>query len=160
MADVVAARQGSRELEVLALPRLEARDGADVLRALAEHAARSLGGASADELHRRFAEREDLGSTALGGGVAIPHCRWERAERTLLLLARTAHGVPFNAGDDLPVELFAAVVTPAAAPGEHLRALAMLSRRLRDADRVRDLLAARDATELLAAWRRNASEAA
>lgn len=160
MAYVDAARRGSRDPEVLALPRLEARDAAGVLRALAEHAAGSLGGASADELHRRFAERESLGSTALGGGVAIPHCRWEQAERALLLLARAAHGVPFGAGDDLPVLLFAAVVTPAGAPGEHLRALAMLSRRLRDANRVRDLLAARDAAELLAAWRRDASEAA
>jgi PTS system nitrogen regulatory IIA component len=145
---------------VLALPALEARDAAGVLSALAQAAAREIGGEPAELLAQRFGERERLGSTAIGGGVALPHCRSSTIERPLLLLARSAAGVPFGAADGSPVHLFVAVVTPAGSPAEHLRALAQLSRRLRERERVAGLLAAPDAEAMLAAWRRDAGEAA
>lgn len=148
------------EAAVLALPALEARDAAGVLSALAQAAAREIGGEPAEALARRFGERESLGSTAIGGGVALPHCRSSALERPLLLLARSAAGVPFGAADGAPVHLFVAVVTPAGSPAEHLRALAQLSRRLRERERVAGLLAAPDAERMLAAWRRGSGEAA
>ena len=145
---------------VLALPELEARDAAGVLLALASAAAAHIPGTVAEELARRFRERESLGSTAIGGGVALPHCRCPETDRPLLLLARSAAGVPFGASDGAPIRLFVAVVTPAGSPAEHLRALAQLSRRLRDAERIARLLAAQDAEAMLAAWQREADEAA
>jgi PTS system nitrogen regulatory IIA component len=148
------------ETAVLALPALEARDAAGVLSTLAEAAAREVGGEPAEVLARRFGERESLGSTAIGGGVALPHCRSAGLDRPLLLLARSAAGVPFGAADGSLVHLFVAVVTPAGSPAEHLRALAHLSRRLRERERVAGLLAAPDAEAMLAAWRREAGEAA
>jgi PTS system nitrogen regulatory IIA component len=148
------------EGDALVLADLEATDADGVLRALAELAAPAIAGVGPGELVSRFAERERLGSTAIGGGVAMPHCRCPELERALVLIARSRHGVPFGAADDLPVRLFVAVATPAAAPAEHLRTLARLSRRLRDRDRVAALLAAIDASALLDAWRRGADEAA
>lgn len=148
------------EAAVLALPALQARDGAGVLAALAQAAAREIGGEPAEVLAGRFGERESLGSTAIGGGVALPHCRSAALDRPLLLLARSAAGVPFGAADGSPVHLFVAVVTPAGSPAEHLRALAQLSRRLRERERVAGLLAAPDADAMLAVWRRETGEAA
>jgi nitrogen PTS system EIIA component len=134
-------------------------DAAGVLRALAELAAPYIPGHGGDA-RREIREREQLGSTAIGGGVAMPHCRCPETDRPLLLLARSAAGVPFGASDGAPIRLFVAVVTPAGSPAEHLRALAQLSRRLRDAERIARLLAAQDAEAMLAAWRREADEAA
>lgn len=148
------------EGDALVLAELEAVDAAGVLRALAELAAPSIGQVTVETLGARFAEREQLGSTAIGGGVAMPHCRCPELEQALVLIARSSRGVPFGAPDDLPVRLFVAVATPAASPADHLRALAQLSRRLRYRERVTQLLAAADADGMLAAWRRGDEEAA
>jgi len=148
------------EGDTLVLGDLEATDADGVLRALAELAAPAIAGVGPIDLAARFAEREQLGSTALGGGVAMPHCRCPELDRALLLIARSRQGVPFGAADDLPVRLFVAVATPAASPAEHLRTLARLSRRLRDRERVEALLDAADAAAILDAWRRGADEAA
>lgn len=148
------------EGDALVLAELEAVDAAGVLRALAELAAPSIGEITVETLGARFAEREQLGSTAIGGGVAMPHCRCPELEQPLVLIARSSRGVPFGAPDDLPVRLFVAVATPAASPADHLRALAQLSRRLRHRERVAQLLAAQDAAGMLAAWRRGDEEAA
>lgn len=91
-------------------------------------------------LLERLTAREKLGSTGFGGGIAIPHARIEGIGEVRGLFARLAGGVDFQAVDGLPVDLVLLLVSPVDAGGEHLKALARVSRRLRDtafADKLR-----------------------
>lgn len=76
-------------------------------------------------------EREALGSTGLGGGVAVPHARIEGLTRVHGVFVRLNAPVPYDAVDDRPVDLILALFAPPSAGAEHLRALAAVSRALR-----------------------------
>lgn len=80
----------------------------------------------------RLSDRERLGSTGFGGGVAIPHGKIEGLERVVGLFARLANPIDFNAIDDMPVDLVFVLLSPPDAGVEHLKALARVSRRMRD----------------------------
>ena len=80
----------------------------------------------------RLVERERLGSTGFGGGIAIPHGKIEGLDRVVGLFARLAQPIDFAAIDDLPVDLVFLLLSPVDAGVEHLKALARVSRRLRD----------------------------
>ncbi|PTQ13613.1 PTS lactose transporter subunit IIC [Sphingomonas oleivorans] len=80
----------------------------------------------------RLVERERLGSTGFGGGVAIPHGKVEGLDRVIGLFARLAQPIDFQAIDDMPVDLVFLLLSPPDAGVEHLKALARVSRRLRD----------------------------
>ena len=80
----------------------------------------------------RLAERERLGSTGFGGGVAIPHGKIDGLDRVVGVFARLAQPIDFSAIDDLPVDLVFLLLSPPDAGVEHLKALARVSRRLRD----------------------------
>lgn len=80
----------------------------------------------------RLADRERLGSTGFGGGVAIPHGKIEGLDRVVGVFARLAAPIDFNAIDDMPVDLVFLLLSPPDAGVEHLKALARVSRRLRD----------------------------
>lgn len=79
-----------------------------------------------------LAEREKLGSTGFGGGVAIPHGKIDGLEQIVGVFARLGQPVDFQAVDDMPVDLVFAMFSPADAGSAHLKALARVSRRLRD----------------------------
>lgn len=79
-----------------------------------------------------LSEREKLGSTGFGGGVALPHARIEGLPRIVIMIARLAHAVEFNAVDNMPVDMVVAILSPPAAGADHLKALARVSNRLRD----------------------------
>ena len=78
-------------------------------------------------------QREKLGSTGLGQGIAIPHGRLPSITRVYGLFARLAAPVPFDSVDGEPVDLVFALVSPEQAGADHLTALAKISRKLRDA---------------------------
>jgi PTS system nitrogen regulatory IIA component len=80
----------------------------------------------------RLAERERLGSTGFGGGVAIPHAKLEGLDQVTGFFVRMAQPVDFEAVDDLPVDLVFLLLSPVDAGADHLKALARVSRRLRD----------------------------
>lgn len=80
----------------------------------------------------RLADREKLGSTGFGGGVAIPHAKVDGLAQVTGLFARLAQPIDFDAVDDLPVDLVFLLLSPTDAGAEHLKALARVSRRLRD----------------------------
>ncbi|WP_156680597.1 PTS sugar transporter subunit IIA [Sphingomonas profundi] len=80
----------------------------------------------------RLADRERLGSTGFGGGVAIPHGKIDGLERVIGVFARLATPIDFNAIDDMPVDLVFLLLSPPDAGVEHLKALARVSRRMRD----------------------------
>ena len=111
-------------------------------------AAAEAEGPPAEEFARALAARESVGSTALGKGVALPHCRLPGLEHARVAIARSRNGVAFGAPDGAPVRLFVALATPSAAPGVHLRLLSELARRLRGGDIVARVLAASTAREI------------
>ena len=80
----------------------------------------------------RLSDRERLGSTGFGGGVAIPHGKIEGLARVVGVFARLANPIEFHAIDDMPVDLVFMLLSPPQAGVEHLKALARVSRRLRD----------------------------
>jgi PTS system nitrogen regulatory IIA component len=80
----------------------------------------------------RILERENLGSTGFGRGVAIPHARIALVERPVAVFLRLSAPVAFEAADDMPVELVFGLLSPEAAGVVHLHALAAISRLMRD----------------------------
>lgn len=80
----------------------------------------------------RLAEREKLGSTGFGGAVAIPHGKLEDLREVVGIFAQLEKPVDFAAIDELPVDLVFVLLSPVSAGAEHLKALARVSRRLRD----------------------------
>lgn len=101
------------------------------LHVLAEAAARNLG---VDEhtVLDALMEREALGSTGLGSGVAVPHARLDGLNRVCAVFVRLDTPVNFGAVDDRPVDLLFGLFAPPRDGAEHLRALAAVSRALRD----------------------------
>jgi PTS system nitrogen regulatory IIA component len=83
--------------------------------------------------------REQLGSTGLGAGFALPHARIEGLETYLGLLVRLARPIEFDAIDGKPVRLVFVLLIPAATEVSHIAALAAISRRFRDPERVAKL---------------------
>jgi PTS system nitrogen regulatory IIA component len=89
-------------------------------------------GANAKAIASGLAAREKLGSTGFGGGVAIPHAKAAGVTQVTAVFACLAQPLEFTAVDGLPVDLVWAQVSPPSAGAEHLKALARVSRRLRD----------------------------
>jgi len=102
-------------------------------------------------------EREALGSTGFGRGVALPHARIDGLNRPVAALLKLTRAVEFGAADRLPVDLAIGLLSPTNAGATHLHALAALSRMVRDVDMHRALTQATD-TETLYALLTNASD--
>lgn len=77
-------------------------------------------------------KREDLGSTGIGRGVAVPHTKHPSVSRLVGTVAVSPEGIEFESLDGEPVHLFFLLVSPPDRPGDHLRALENISRQLRD----------------------------
>lgn len=100
-------------------------------------------------------DREKLGSTGLGYGVAIPHGRLKNLKETLCAFVRTQAPVPFESPDGQPVRLVLAMLVPEHATEQHLELLSDLAQMFSDRDLREQLLEARDADEahrLLTQW--------
>ncbi len=130
--------------------RVSASSKRQVLAVIAEIAARSFGLDVGDVLDA-LSEREQAGSTGVGHGVAAPHARLEGLDRLRGVFVRLEQPVDFDSVDDQPVDLIFALFAPKGASGvEHLRALARVSRVLRQADMREQLRQARTADAVLA----------
>lgn len=130
------------------LADLEASDREGVLHELAEHLASRHPGVRQRDLEQVLVERERLGSTAMGEGVAIPHGKLPKLAKLLTCFGRSRRGVDFGAAGGAPTYLFFVVVAPAKSPGEHLKALSQISRVFRDEGVRKRLLAAETAGEI------------
>jgi PTS system nitrogen regulatory IIA component len=115
--------------------------------ALADLAHRSLD-VPARPILEAVIEREHLGSTGVGHGVAIPHARTGLVDRVCGVFARLKQPVDFDAVDGRPVDLVFMLLAPEDAGAEHLKALAQVSRLLRRDDIRRSLRAAPDSAAL------------
>ncbi len=130
--------------------RVSASSKRQVLAVIAEIAARSFGLDVGDVLDA-LAEREQAGSTGVGHGVAAPHARLAGLSRLRGVFVRLEQPVDFDSVDDQPVDLIFALFAPKEAAGvEHLRALARVSRVMRQADLREQLRQARTADAVLA----------
>ena len=137
-------RLGALTRPDLIFPDLPASDRPGVLRALAERvAARGLV-PDAVQLYERLLERERLGSTGIGSGIAIPHCKLPGLKSGVVAVGMVPEGVDFGAVDGKPVRVFFLVISPSESPAEHLQALAAISRWLKEDRHAERLLALRD----------------
>jgi len=124
--------------------RVSAANKKKALAVIAEIAARNFSLDAGDVLDA-LAEREAAGSTGVGYGVAVPHARLEGLERMRAVFVRLEQPVEFDAVDDQPVDLLFALFAPKNAGAEHLRALARVSRIMRQAELREQLRQARTA---------------
>ncbi len=104
-----------------------------------------------DHLLEVLREREALQSTGIGEGVAIPHGKVSGLDRLVATFARSAAGVDFESIDGQPTQLFFLLVVPEQSGGQHLKALARISRFFRDASFREKLLGASDLDEIFRA---------
>lgn len=123
---------------------LPGSDRSTVLKAMADGLADRLGLDDADVLYQRLLEREDLGSTAIGGGVAIPHCKMKNLDEVIVGIGVTLRGIDFSAEDEQPVRLLFLVVSPEDKPADHLQSLSAISRWVKDQSRVDSILELED----------------
>jgi len=119
---------GSLTHPQLVFPDLAARDVPGVLRDFADRVAELGYVPDAGRLFEKLLEREQLGSTGIGSGVAIPHCKMKGLDRAILAVGATRRPVDFGAVDGEPVRLFFLVVSPNDAPAIHLQALSAISK--------------------------------
>ncbi len=102
-----------------------------------------------ERLREVLEEREKLGSTGIGGGIAIPHGKLPGLTHVLAVFGRSPRGVNFDAVDGAPTRLFFLLVAPEDSSGIHLKALARISRLLKEQEVREQLLACDDRSGLL-----------
>jgi PTS system nitrogen regulatory IIA component len=132
----------------LVFPRLAGTDQPTVLRNLAEAIAGRGRVEDPEALYQKLAEREQLGSTGIGSGVAIPHCKMKGLDRALMAVGVTRESIDFGAVDGKPVRGFVVLISPQDAPAAHLQALAASSRWVKANRHVDKVLRADDAEEI------------
>jgi PTS system nitrogen regulatory IIA component len=112
----------------LIFPDLPAEDRDSVLRELARRFAGLGLVRDAEGLFQKLRERELLGSTGIGSGVAIPHTKLPGLKEGVVAIGMAPQGVDFGAADGEPVRLLFLVLSPSSSPAEHLQVLATISR--------------------------------
>lgn len=134
----------------LIFPALPSLDAPGVLRVLAGKIVENGLARDAEGLYAKLWEREQLGSTGIGAGVAIPHCKAADLDRVVLAVGLAKGGVEFGAVDAQPVKLFFCVISPESAPAAHLQCLAAISRWVKADRHVEKILALDDPREIYA----------
>jgi PTS system nitrogen regulatory IIA component len=120
----------------------------DVLSELGALFTKKIQTVDANEITKILVERERLATTGIGEGVAIPHGKTDGIDTIFAAVGISRTGVPFDAIDRDPVHIFIALLAPLSSSGDHLRALARISRLLKDPDIRSQLMGVREAEEL------------
>lgn len=141
------------------LPALKANSKKQVLQLMSEKAA-ALTGIPEREIFDTILQRERLGSTGVGNGIAIPHGKLPGVKRITGVFARLETPVDFEALDDQPVDLLFMLLAPESAGADHLKALARIARVLRDRDTLTKIRGTRDAAAIHALLSTPAANAA
>ncbi|MGP0090988.1 MAG: PTS IIA-like nitrogen regulatory protein PtsN [Xanthobacteraceae bacterium] len=131
------------------LPALKVNSKKQALQELAAKAA-ELTGQSERAIFEILLQREKLGSTGVGNGIAIPHGKLPKLNKLFGLFARLDRPIDFEALDGQPVDLVFLLLAPEGAGADHLKALARVARLLREPDVVQKLRQSRDADALYA----------
>ena len=103
---------------------------------------------SHEEMVNTLLEREKLGSTGIGDGIAIPHGKLANLEELIVSFGRSKEGVEFDAMDGRPAHIFFLLMAPEDTTGKHLKALAKISKMLKDSTFRKKLLEAKSKDEL------------
>jgi PTS system nitrogen regulatory IIA component len=131
------------------IPALKVNGKKQALQEIAAKAA-ELTGQNERAILETLLQRERLGSTAVGNGVAIPHGKLPKLNKVFGLFARLDRPIDFDALDGQPVDLIFLLLAPEGAGADHLKALARVARLLRDPEVARKLRESRDAEALYA----------
>ena len=129
------------------IPAMKANSKKQLLQELATKAAK-ITGIPEREIFDVILQRERLGSTGVGNGIAIPHGKLKDLSQITGLFARLETPVDFEALDDQPVDLVFLLLAPEGAGADHLKALARIARLLRDQEIAKKLRASKDAEAL------------
>jgi len=149
----VARRKALRLLEYInknaIFLDIEVHDKNEAISEIVESMAKAHLIQNAEEFKKEVYERERLGSTGIGKGIAIPHARTRAVNRLVIAFARLKEGVDFGAEDDDPVRLIFLLGTPVDTVGDYLKILAKLSRLLKEDLLRKRLLKAKTGKEVL-----------
>lgn len=129
------------------IPALKVRSKKQALQELSQRAAAATG-LDAREIFESMLQRERLASTGLGRGIAIPHVKSKALRGIVCIFAQLAEPIDFDSHDGEPVDLIFLLLAPEHASGDHLKALARISRVVRDPAVLERLRAATTPTEL------------
>ena len=129
------------------MPAVKASTKKQLLQLLSERAA-SITGIPEREIFDTVLQRERLGSTGVGNGIAIPHGKPSGVKNITGVFARLETPVDFEALDDEPVDLVFLLLAPEGAGADHLKALSRIARVLRDGDTVSKVRGTRDASAI------------
>ena len=116
------------------MPALKSRQKRELLDEMSTEIASRVVGLNREKLLEVLLEREKLGSTGIGHGVAIPHSKLEGIDGIIVAFGRSKKGVDFQSMDNRPVHLFFMIIAPVNSTAMHLKVLASISRLLRDKD--------------------------
>ncbi|MFT0891915.1 PTS IIA-like nitrogen regulatory protein PtsN [Pseudochelatococcus sp. G4_1912] len=131
------------------VPALKASGKKQALQEIAAKAA-NLTGLDEREIYDTLLQRERLGSTGIGDGIAIPHGKPARIDRLFGLFARLERPIDFESIDGQPVDIIFLLLAPESAGADHLKALARVARLLREPGNLERLRSARDAAAIYA----------
>ena len=134
--------------ESLIVPELKAKNKREVLEELTASLVDHEEGLDHDRLVSVLMDREELGSTGIGEGLAIPHGKLNEIDHLFAVFGRSKHGVDFQSMDGKPAHLFFLLFAPENSAGVHLKALARISRLLKSATNRERLLDAKSRTEI------------
>lgn len=129
------------------MPALKANSKKQLLQLLSERAS-TIAGIPEREIFDTILQRERLGSTGVGNGIAIPHGKLAGVKQISGVFARLETPIDFEALDDQPVDLVFLLLAPEGAGADHLKALSRIARVLRDADTVAKVRGTQDATAI------------
>jgi nitrogen PTS system EIIA component len=129
------------------IPALKVNSKKQALQEIAERAA-VVSGLPARQIFDIVLQRERLGSTGVGNGVAIPHGKMAAAKNIFAVFARLERPIDFDAQDGVPVDLICMLIAPESAGADHLKALAKIARVLRESSFTAQLRATKDAAAL------------
>lgn len=130
------------------IEELKAKSKRAVLGELSEIFTRYHSGIQNEAMIEVLLDREKLGSTGIGDGIAIPHGKLKGLDSLVIAFGRSHDGIDFDSIDGKPVHIFFLLMAPESSTGQHLKALAKISRMLKDPEFRSNLMSAKSTEEL------------
>lgn len=132
----------------LVIPELHAKTKKEVLRELVDCITKRELEIDGEDLLRVLLEREELGTTGIGDGIAIPHGKVKKITKLMVSFGRSQGGVDFQSMDGKPTHIIFLLIAPENSAGIHLKALARLSRLLKDSRFRKNIMEADSSQEI------------
>ncbi len=140
------------------IPDLQASNKLEVLKEFSHLVGGLVSSLEEDDIFRVLLDRERLGSTGVGNGIAVPHAKMNSLQRPVLCFGRSLQGVDFDAVDGKPVHLFFVLLTPSTNSGLHIKILAKIAHLLKNDAVRKQLEEAKDREEIKRIIMRNDSD--